>query len=124
MRGCSTRWFSRGTVYYLRQELERARADYERLLRLEPRHPGAHYQLGKLLLDEGRDEEALDHLLTSARVDPANKAVRFQLARAYRRLGRAEEARREAALFRRLKAESEEGAAWRKDPLPARPAGR
>ena len=115
--------FSRGTVHYLRREVGPARADYEQLLRFEPRHPGAHYQLGKLLLEEGRLEEALDHLVASALADPANGAVRFQLARAYRRLGRSEEARREAALFRKLKAESEEGAAWRKDPLPARPAG-
>lgn len=116
--------FSRGTLFYLRQERERARADYERLLALDPRHPGGRYQMGKLLLDEGRDLEAVTQLEKSVEAEPTNKPAHYQLARAYRRLGRAEDARREAAVFRSLKAEAAEASSGRLDPLPRRPTGR
>ena len=50
-------------------------------------------------------------------LEPANKAAHFQLARAYRLQGRAEDAQREAALLRGLGREAD-GEEWRGAPLP------
>ena len=48
-------------------------------------------------------EKALPLLQRAAKLDPFNAIVRYHLATAYRRSGRAEDAQRELAEFRRLR---------------------
>ncbi len=78
----------------------------ERLLRRsiegEPRFAPAYSLLGKALLQLERPEEAALMLETALRLNPGDRLGRIQLARAYRVLGRPEDAKREAETVRKL----------------------
>ena len=63
----------------------------------------AHYQLGELTLGRGQPQRALIHLQRAAKLKPASAKIHFALARAYRRLGKNEEAAKETALYDELK---------------------
>ena len=63
----------------------------------------AHYELGALALGRGQAAGALLHLKKAAKLDPSSAKTHFALSRAYRRLGRNDEAAKEATLFDKLK---------------------
>jgi tetratricopeptide (TPR) repeat protein len=65
----------------------------------------AHYQLGELALARGQAQIALIHLERSAKRSPASAKIHFALSRAYRRLGKNEEAAKQTALYQKLKEE-------------------
>ena len=44
------------------RDLERSLAFYEQAIRLDPRHRGAHNNMGAALRELGRSEEAITHL--------------------------------------------------------------
>jgi tetratricopeptide (TPR) repeat protein len=98
--------FALGTLYYWRQDLTHAREWFERLLSVDPEHVGAHYQLGKMAAQAGRTDQAIGHFELCARKAPANKGVRYQLARAYRAKGQVENADREFAAFQSLRSDA------------------
>ncbi len=62
----------------------------------------AHFELGNLLVKDGRASEALPFLEKAAKLDAKNSQTHFVLARAYRALGRSEDAARETKLFEQL----------------------
>jgi len=70
--------------------------------------PEAHYQLGDLALKSGRPVEAVQELKQAAQLDPKSAKTCYALARAYRRLGRNEDAAREMDRYQKLK-EAEPG---------------
>jgi tetratricopeptide (TPR) repeat protein len=78
---------------------------------------GAHYQLGKIALQQKRIDEALSHLETCTRLDPDNKGAHYQLSRAFRLKGDDEQAERELAAFRALGSQVPDDAAWREQRL-------
>ncbi|MFN0167608.1 MAG: tetratricopeptide repeat protein [Bryobacteraceae bacterium] len=82
----------------------------ESALRLDPRLPEAHYQLGNLALTRAAVDEAVEHLEQAVRNGEDSSRVHFALSRAYRRLGKPEKADAELALFRRRKAAEEKAA--------------
>ena len=63
----------------------------------------SHFQLGKLAMRDGKNQEALDHLETAVKLSPRNRSVHYALAGLYRRLGRREEAAKEIREFESLK---------------------
>jgi tetratricopeptide (TPR) repeat protein len=63
----------------------------------------AHYELGDLALQRGEVSTALLHLQRAAKLDPSSAKTHFALSRAYRLLGRRDEAAKETALFERFK---------------------
>jgi len=63
----------------------------------------AHYQLGELELGRSQPQRALVHLETAAKLNPTSAKVHFALSRAFRRLGRNEEAAKQLALYDKLK---------------------
>jgi len=65
------------------------------------------YQLGSLELSKGNAQEAVELLKRAAELDPKASKVRFALSRAYRRLGRQEDADKEFQLYESLKSEEE-----------------
>ena len=73
-------------------------------------HPenGAHYQLGKLLLDAGQTREAVEQLEAAARELPQTDYVHYQLQAAYRKDSRIADADRELRLYKELKAKHRE----------------
>jgi tetratricopeptide (TPR) repeat protein len=70
--------------------------------------PEAHYQLGDLALKSGHPVEAVQELKQAAQLDPKSAKACYALARAYRRLGRNEDAAREMDRYQKLK-EAEPG---------------
>ncbi len=84
---------------------KRAQALIEKALALDPALPYAHYDLGKLLLQEGEVGEAVQHLEAAVRLDPRNSQYRLMLANAYRSAGRRKDQARELDVYRKLKAQ-------------------
>jgi len=66
-----------------------------------------HYLLGNLALRKDQTEEARQHLEEASRLNSKGAKIHFALSRAYRRLGRKDEAAREFELFRKLRAQEE-----------------
>jgi Tfp pilus assembly protein PilF len=64
---------------------------------------GAHYEIGELALRRGQWAKALVHLEIAEKLDPSNGNTHFALSRVYRRLGREQDAAKEAALFEKWK---------------------
>jgi tetratricopeptide (TPR) repeat protein len=76
-------------------------------LALDASLPEPYYQLGNLALSKGKLPDALEHLEAAVRLDPKKSKIHYALGRAYRRLGRSEEAHRELQLYEALKAEED-----------------
>lgn len=72
----------------------------DRAIELNPQSVAARTLRGKLLLDANRPAPALQDLELAAKQDPPSRSAIYNLARAYRALGRAGDAE---ALFRRLR---------------------
>lgn len=66
------------------------------------------FQLGKLAMRDGKNQEALEHLQTAAKLGPRNRSVHYALAGLYRRLGRREEAAKEIRLYESLREDQDE----------------
>jgi Flp pilus assembly protein TadD len=62
----------------------------------------AHKALGQALLETGDVDGAIEELLTGIKLAPDSPSLHFQLARAYQRAGRTEDAARERSEFTRL----------------------
>ena len=62
----------------------------------------AHKALGQALLETGDVDGAIKALLTGIKLAPESPGLHFQLARAYQRAGRLEDAERERNEFTRL----------------------
>jgi predicted Zn-dependent protease len=73
------------------------------LLKQTPAHPNARYLLGRILLDQGDAAGAVEQLEASMRLAPEEPRVHYQLGRAYQKLGRQDEAKKQFALFQQLK---------------------
>lgn len=69
---------------------------------VEPR-----YQLGQMALAQGNPEEAAGHFESAVQLAPRQSKLRYGLVRAYRRLGRQQQAREQAGIYRQLKAAEE-----------------
>jgi tetratricopeptide (TPR) repeat protein len=87
----ATEWFDLGA------DLEEAAPDearnaYARALALDPNHPDAHVNLGRLLQLEGRTGEAIEHYRWSLRADSTDPTAAFNLGTALETLGRWAEA--------------------------------
>jgi len=63
----------------------------------------AYYELGDLALRRGQAAKALIHLEKAAKLAPSSAKTHFALSRAYRQLGRKQEAEKQLALFEKLK---------------------
>lgn len=79
---------------------ESALAEVNRAIELNARSVSARTLRGKLLLEAGRVKEALPDLEMAARIEPDSRAAVYNLARAYRSLGKTSEAQ---ALFAKLR---------------------
>jgi protein O-GlcNAc transferase len=71
-----------------------AAAAFRDELETDPNHYESNLLLGTLLREEGRHEEALEHLTRAARVRPDELAVKFSLGAVCLALGRMQEAER------------------------------
>ena len=81
---------------------DEARPYAEQAAQLAPNLFAAHHALGRIQFQTGDVDKAIDSLETARRLAPDSPEVRFSLARAYAKAGRAEEAARERAEFIKL----------------------
>ena len=100
---------------------DEARALLAKVTNTAPEQAEAQYQYGKLLLDDGKPNDAIAHLEAAEKLDPEKDYVHYQLQSAYRRVGNTEAAGREAAAFREIKARHREAATTPSKTDSARP---
>jgi Flp pilus assembly protein TadD len=77
---------------------------YRRSFELNPGDPTVAVEAGRLLAKGGRYEEAIRILEQAARIDPLMPEPHRLLAAAWERLGRAQDAARERAIWEKLNA--------------------
>jgi tetratricopeptide (TPR) repeat protein len=85
------------------EESARIKALLKRSEELDDSIAETHFQLGNLALKEEQYDVALKELGIAAREDPELSKVHYALARVYRRMGRDEDAVREAEIHKKLK---------------------
>ncbi|MDI1240839.1 MAG: tetratricopeptide repeat protein, partial [bacterium] len=78
-------------------------------LALRPGYADAHYQLGKIYLERGEGEKAIENLEAAARSDGNKDYIYYQLSLAYRRSSRKAEADQALKTYQELKANSRKG---------------
>src|SRR5207247_6698470 len=81
---------------------------FQNALALDPSLSESQYFLGNLALKQGRITEAVRCLESAAQRDKKSSRVHYALSRAYRRIGRTEEAAKEQEVYLRLKSLEEE----------------
>jgi tetratricopeptide (TPR) repeat protein len=74
----------------------------EKSISRDPSNEESHYLLGQIWLDQGKIQAALSLLQTAARLNPQDGKVHYALWRAYRNLGREEQATTELSLYKQL----------------------
>lgn len=93
-----------GDAYSRAGDYQRAQQALERALLLEPYATGPYILLGKVLLRKQDPVSAASYLERAEKMDPANYMTHTFLSQAYRLMGRAEDASKEAATAQRLQA--------------------
>ena len=68
-------------MYLQRGDLERARAELQEAIRLEPKFALAHFNLALVFQKEAKIEEAEGELRAALRADPSFPAARAELDR-------------------------------------------
>lgn len=91
-----------GEVFRLGTNFAAAQQHYTRALELRPEFAEAQVGLGTILTDGGKPEQSVTYFLAAVRLDPDNEIAHYRLARAYRTIGRVEDANREMASFQNL----------------------
>ena len=81
----------------------------EQALKLNNNLSEAHYHLGQIDLQRAQPQAALQHLEIAARLEPGRSKILFALSRAYRNVGRQQDAERAFEKFQQLR-EVEENA--------------
>ncbi len=85
------------------QQKEEAETLLHEVIRQDPSRADAYYELGKLQLEKGDAKGAVASLETGIKVSPDADYIHYQLAMAYRREARSEDAEREIKLYQTLK---------------------
>jgi tetratricopeptide (TPR) repeat protein len=80
----------------------------EKAIRLDPKLELAHLDLGILLSDAGKREDALHELETAERINPNDQEAHWRLGRFYKSIGRNQEAAAEFAKTKQLQKASDQ----------------
>jgi len=86
-----------------RQEKTEAFTLLRQVIEQDPKYADAYYELGKLLLERGEVKEAISNLEAGTKLTPDSDYIHYQLAMAYRRDSRNDDAQRELKLYQTLK---------------------
>jgi len=76
--------------------------ELERAITINPNLYEARIELGRALITHGRAGESVAHLVRASELAPGNPEPHYQLALAYRRLGRKEEAAKEEEIVKTI----------------------
>jgi tetratricopeptide (TPR) repeat protein len=85
------------------QQKEEAQSLLRQVIQKDPNRADAYYELGKLQLEQGDTKNAVLSLETGTKLSPDADYIHYQLAMAYRRDSRSEDAEREIKLYQALK---------------------
>jgi tetratricopeptide (TPR) repeat protein len=85
------------------RELEEAQALLREVIQQNPKYADAYYELGKLQLEQGDTKGSVASLENGAKANPEADYIHYQLAMAYRRDSRTDDAEREIKLYQTLK---------------------
>lgn len=95
-------------VLELQQRPEEALRLLEEVLQANPAYADARYLTGKILIDQGQPGKAVEQLEAAVQLAPEQPHMRYQLAQAYQKLGRVQEAEQEFARFREIRKKQEQ----------------
>lgn len=84
------------------EDVEEGIRELARALAQNPNLYEARVTIGRALIRQGRAAESIEHLKRAAELAPRNPEPHYQLAIAYRRLGRRQEADAESAVVKKL----------------------
>ncbi|HET8638565.1 MAG TPA: tetratricopeptide repeat protein [Acidobacteriaceae bacterium] len=87
-----------------------AEAHLREAIRLNPNLPPAHFQLGNILEDTGRMDEAITEFKAASRLDADYAEPHYALARIYKKLGDATASKREVETYLRIHSHPKEQA--------------
>ena len=96
-----------GDIYADRNDLDGARKFYEQGLQTGPANPDALIGMAHIESERGADDKALQLLQRAVSTDPSNMLGHFRLSALYRKMHRAEDAKRELTEYQRLRAVKE-----------------
>lgn len=80
-----------GKLHHRFENWEEAQQAFEMSLRYHPNHPGAHYYLGRALVQQGQPEAAVDVLKRAIELEPRRPEYHATLATALGQMGRYDE---------------------------------
>ncbi len=87
-------------------EVEKTIAILEEAINLRFDYADALYQLGKIFLEKGETEKAIEKLERAVSTNSNKDYIHYQLSIAYRKMQRKEDADRELKIYQKLKAEN------------------
>ncbi len=85
-------------------EPEKTMSILEETINLKPDYADARYQLGKIYLEKGEIQKAVEQLEAAVSADTTKDFIHYQLSIAYRKMSRKEDADRELKRYQELKA--------------------
>ncbi len=83
--------------------IAQASAEYSRVIALQPGNSDAKLGLAKILMEKDQNDKALSLLEDAIRSEPTNAVAHYRLATLYRKMGRMEDAKHEAELYKQYK---------------------
>lgn len=86
------RLFADGVAFHQQNQLEKAMAAYEQVLRLKPSHVGALHHVGIIAFQAGNYHIAAGFMRSAIAIDPAAPALHCDLGNTYKELGQTQEA--------------------------------
>ena len=89
-------------------DARRVEALLRRAIALDPKLTKGFFELGVLLADQQRYEEAIEQLRRATTLQPSLAQAHYRLGQLYQRVGRPDLAEKELAVFRELKAKGED----------------
>jgi tetratricopeptide (TPR) repeat protein len=92
-----------GEIEAQKGDVQQAFKDYSRAVELQPADADAKLGLAKTLIEMNQNDKALTLLEDAAKLEPTNAVVHYRLGVLYRKMGRADEAKREIELYKKYK---------------------
>jgi tetratricopeptide (TPR) repeat protein len=92
-----------GSLALSQSQMDQAFTHYQRAYELDPNEVQAQMGLAKLLMKQGKTQEAVKYLRLAIQSDPLNGSAHYQLGRAYKLLQMTDAAQQEMRLFQEIK---------------------
>jgi len=85
-------WVQLGVVHHTQRDRHKARAAFAKAIEIAPDHPGAHYNMGSLLIADAEFARAVEHLQRALAANSKDVQARLKLGVCLLELGRTDDA--------------------------------